>query len=686
MDVPGGRPRDVRRRRLLNILLLAVAASSALMLLILLIVGAFGSVGHQGELRRLLLGSLAGVLGAGVIYGLNRHVSGDLAAAVFLALLMAVASLSDKPQQVVDGRGLFVFAIPILAASVLLKPWASFAAAGASSIVIVAMGLIVVRQPVPNLPAVPSFFILATVSWLSARSLENALDELSISNQRLKESEARYRLHFENVSDVVYSLDRQCRIRDISPSVERLLGYEPEDLMGRPFQELNVVAPESLERALSDAMRVLDGERVSSVLQFVTRDGTRIWGEVSATPLIHDARVTGLVAVARDVTERRRLEQQLRQQERLAAVGQLAGGIAHDFNNILAGITLYAQLPLRTADLAPGTEEALTSILEESHRAADLVQQILDFSRSAMMETEPISLSALVHEAMTLLRRTIPESIHLQAEMGADPCTIQGDPTRIHQALMNLALNARDAMPDGGELRLAVEPLTVATDDEPPLPDMAPGAWARLTVSDTGIGMTEEVQAHLFEPFFTTKEEGRGTGLGLAQVYGIVKQHQGFIDVDTAPDEGTAFSIYLPLVEDEGRGTPAQDSTPPSGGRGETILVVEDADRLRRAIEAGLTSLGYNVVSAANGREAMEILPAQHVDLVLTDVVMPQMGGEALLHALRAEDPHLKVIAMTGHVVDTDVQGLRASGFSAALPKPFSIEKLTRVVRDVLDG
>ncbi len=698
LNSPGVGPKEARRRKLLNVMLLGVTAGAILTLATLLVTALLGVAGDLSEIGLLSFGIAAALLGAGIIYALNRYVSGELAATLFILLLIVLATFSDKPEQVVNGRGLLVFSLPILAASVLLRPWASFVAAGVSSAVIVAIGTVVVQQPVPNLPAIPVFLTLALVSWLSARSLEHALENLRASNRRLRESEERYRLHFENVSDVIYSIDREMKVTDISPSVEMLLGYTPEELIGRSIPELNVLAPESMEQAMSDSMRVLEGGRVaSSVYRFIARDGTEKWGEVSGAPLVRDGEVVALVSVARDITERMRMEEQLRQQERLAAVGQLAGGIAHDFNNILASIILYAQMPLGRSDLSARTEKALEVILDESHRAADLVQQILDFSRSAMMETEPLSLVTLVREAMTLLRRTIPEHIRLVTEMTPHPCIVQADPTRIHQVLMNLALNAKDAMPDGGELHIQVEPVAVAAGEEPgssrrasgaaraELPDMPPGAWARLTISDTGIGMSEKVQEHLFEPFFTTKEEGQGTGLGLAQVYGIVKQHQGFIDVDTAAGEGTTFNIFLPLVEkrEEEEATEEYEMSPHGGG--ETVLVVEDAEQLRRAIQAGLHSLGYDVVTAANGHEALEAVSAQDVELVLTDVVMPHMGGEALLRQLRAADPGLKVIAMTGHVVDTDVKGLEAKGFADALPKPFSMEELARVVRDVLD-
>ena len=678
------RSERARRRRLLHIILLGITAAGVITLLALMVL-APAAVGSEHE-RRLLRFTAVGVIAGGsVIYGLSLYVSTELASATFVLALLAAATLSDVPDQVANGRGLLVFALPIVGASVLVRPWASFAAAGMSSIIVIVLGTAVLGDPVPNLPAVAAFFLLALLSWLSSRSLERTLDKLRETNRLLRRSEERYRLRFENVSDVLYTIDRQLRVTDISPSVKRILGYDPEELVGRSIQELDVIAPESMEQAMEDTLHIFEGDRISStVYKFIAQDGTPRWGEASGAPLIRDGEVKAVISVARDVTERRRMERELKQQERLAAVGQLAGGIAHDFNNILASITLYAQMPLGRTALPPLAEKALKTILEESHRAADLVQQILDFSRSAMMETEYVSLVALVDRALELLRRTIPESIRLKAEATSDPCMIRADTTRIHQALTNLALNAKDAMPKGGELRISVEPITVEPDAQPPLPEMLPGRWARMEVSDTGTGMTSEVTEHLFEPFYTTKEPGKGTGLGLAQVYGIVKQHEGFIDVETAEGQGSTFTIFLPLV-DEGVDREEQErEAPPVQGQGETILVVEDADQLREGIQAGLQSLGYRVVAAGNGVQALDAVVRQDVDLVITDVVMPEMGGEDLLRHLRDGNPELKIIAMTGHVMDTDVRSLRSIGFSAALRKPFSIQTLTQTVRTVL--
>ena len=306
------------------------------------------------------------------------------------------------------------------------------------------------------------------------------------------------------------------------------------------------------------------------------------------------------------------------------------------------------------------------------------------------MKQETLSLLSLVDEVVDkVLRRTIPESIKLVVKTVPEEkanLTVRVDPGRIQQVLINLATNARDAMPHGGELRFVMSELRIEPDGEPPVVDMQPGEYVRLSVIDTGLGMTQDVQDHHFEPFFTTKETGQGTGLGLAQVYGIVRQHKGRIDVETQLGVGTAFHIYLPSADGTGSVTDysPEDTPAPPKGQYETILVVEDARQIRRAIREGLESYGYNVIAVANGREALQTVARSHVDLILTDLVMPEMGGEDLLRALQTQNPALKVIAMTGYVLEADVERLKGEGFADVMTKPVSVEELAAVVHDVL--
>ena len=405
----------------------------------------------------------------------------------------------------------------------------------------------------------------------------------------------------------------------------------------------------------------------------------------------------GIVGISTDVTDQKALELQLRRQERLAAVGQLAAGIAHDFRNLLTTIILYAGLPLRRGDLPADLKQSLTTIITEAEKATDLVQQILDFSSSSMIERRLLDLETLVADALDILRRTIPETVRITLEAGPGPYTVKADPGRLQQALTNLALNARDAMPGGGELRISLSRTEVTSSDQPPVADMAPGTWTCLTVSDTGTGMTPEVQQHLFEPFFTTKDVGEGTGLGLAQVYGIIRQHGGAIDVETEPGDGTAFHIYLPASSPPAGptiGAASRSATEPPPGRGETILLVEDEENVRQATERILANLGYTVLTAGNGREALALCQtprwADHrnpVDLIIADVIMPEMGGRELLDALRRVNRGIPAIAITGYALqEGEVEDLKSLGFARVVRKPFEVGDLATTVREVLEG
>jgi PAS domain S-box-containing protein len=399
----------------------------------------------------------------------------------------------------------------------------------------------------------------------------------------------------------------------------------------------------------------------------------------------------GWVLVLDDVTEQRQREAQVKRQERLAAVGQLAGGIAHDFRNFLASILLYADMAARHPDLPPTLVSSMEIIVGESEQATELVQQILDFSRRSAMKTQPLDLKPFVEEAVRVLERSIPENISVLHEAGPGSYVVEADPTRVQQVLMNLALNARDAMPEGGELCISLARTRIGPDEEPAGAEgygrlvLTPGDWICLAVSDTGVGMTEEVKAHLFEPFFTTKGPGMGTGLGLAQVHGIVEQHHGHIDVETELAAGTTMRVYLPAHGGDDAAELDDEPQEMPRGRGETILVVEDEDRVRNAVCTLLRSLDYEVVDAADGEEALELCREEPPALVITDLVMPRMGGRALVRALRERYPHLSTLVTTGYAVDGDAEDLEADGILGVIEKPFEPCRLAQTVRRALE-
>jgi two-component system cell cycle sensor histidine kinase/response regulator CckA len=392
------------------------------------------------------------------------------------------------------------------------------------------------------------------------------------------------------------------------------------------------------------------------------------------------------VMVMRDVTEEREAQRRVQRQEQLAVVGQLAAGIAHDFNNIMAVITLYSQVAQRTPDLPLETQERLRTVDQQARRAADLIQQILDFSRRSVLERHPLDMVPMLKEQVKLLERTLPESIQIELTYGPGDYTIHADPTRIQQVIINLALNARDAMPDGGRLHLSLERLQITQQSRLPLPEIEAGPWLRMTVSDTGTGISADSLPHIFEPFFTTKEVGKGTGLGLAQVYGIVKQHGGHIDLESQVGRGTTFTIYLPALPVPKLQPEEPGSRELTLGRGETVLVVEDNHATRQALVASLEMLNYQALEAGNGQDALSILKQRQSDisLVICDLVMPQMGGLELALSLMEVGSEAKVIIISGHPIQDDIDSLREQGVHTWLQKPIDLDQLAQVVARAL--
>jgi len=506
-----------------------------------------------------------------------------------------------------------------------------------------------------------------------------------------RKSEARYRALFNNATDALFIHDLEGRLLEVNQVACESLGYTCSELLGMTIEDLD-----AQERGSTVVDRVED-LRQRGHLVFETshlrRDGSSVPVEVSSRLIDYEGR-RAVLSAARDISARLDMERQLQRQERMAAVGQLAGGIAHDFRNFLTTIILYAGMPMSQPDLSPHVKDALQVIASEAEQASALVQQILDFSGRSSMETQPVDLVAFIEEAAHILRQTIPESIRVELDIEPEQSVVEADPTRIQQVLMNLALNARDAIAasrsaDGGKLSIALSNAVVSSAEPPPISGMAPGEWVHLTVSDTGTGMTEEVKNRIFEPFFTTKERGEGTGLGLAQVYGIVQQHRGYIDVQTELGVGTAFHVYLPAHGGEAAQAAEQGDPEPRmlpQGQGELILLVEDQQNLREAGRETLTSLGYRVLTAADGREALEMLEGLQVDLLVTDVVMPELGGRALREELARFRPNLPVLAVTGYTMQEEVEELKSAGFFDVLQKPFDPSSLAQAVRRALDA
>lgn len=530
---------------------------------------------------------------------------------------------------------------------------------------------------------------------------------------RLRESQQLYQDLVETAQDLIWQCDAEGRYTYLNPAWETVLGYTTEEMLGQPFNQFQ--SPTYAAQDTELFQELLAGRAVTGYETIhLSKGGDEVHLVFNAKSILDaNGAICGVRGTAYDISERKRAElalqennarlqalntelqqtqEKLVQSQKMEAVGRLAAGIAHDFRNLLTTIVLYAQMPLRkpraAAGLPPDVTKALETILGEARRASDLVQQILDFSRRTMLKLQPVELHALTQSTLDILRRTLPENLHITLTAGADDYLIHADATHIQQALINLAVNARDAMPEGGALRFTLSRLTVATDAPPPAPDMPAGEWVCLSIADTGSGMTEEVRDHLFEPYFTTKPPGHGTGLGLAQVYGTIRQHDGYIGVKTAEGQGATFHLYLPAYQPESEELPAVcEVAAPAPAQGETLLLVEDNAMLRNAGVSILESLGYRVLDAANGHEALEIYQHENaIALIITDIVMPGMGGKALVQALKAIAPAVKVLGITGYAVE-EVRGeLHAAGFCEIIHKPFEIDTLAQVVRQVLDS
>ena len=408
--------------------------------------------------------------------------------------------------------------------------------------------------------------------------------------------------------------------------------------------------------------------------------------EVGAQPLEKGTNPGDWVVVVREVTLERETQSRIQMQERLATVGQLAAGIAHDFNNILAAIVVYADLLKRDPNLLSASQERLNIIQEQVHRAASLIRQILDFSRSSVMEQSKLDLLPFVKELDKLLRRVLPETIQIELNYQPGVYLVNADPTRLQQVFMNLAVNARDASENGGVLEFNLDQVQIQAGETPPCPDIPAGIWNRITVKDSGEGIPAEVLPHIFEPFFTTKPVGEGTGLGLAQAYGIIKQHDGYIDAHSELGKGTIFHIYLPAQLPVNEQTDRTDIPTVAKGSGEIILLVEDDFSTREAINTLLEDLGYVVVTASNGQQALGIYEtkADEIDLVISDLVMPIMGGVKLYQKLTMRWPEVKMLFITGHPEKDGDRALLESGNVNWLQKPFSVGEFNGAIYELL--
>jgi two-component system cell cycle sensor histidine kinase/response regulator CckA len=629
--------------------------------------------------------------------------------------------------------------------------------------------------------------------------------------QALQKSEERHRIYFENISDVIFSIDPDFRIINISPSVERILGYKPDEMIGKPIQDLNVLSPDSLEKAFSDMMKVFSGERIPlSQYEFISKDGARKFGEVSANPLIREGKSVAMISVARDITERKyiedalkqseekyrivleanpdpvviydmegnvtyfnmaftnvfgwtleecfgnsmnvfvpedawpktkmminkvlsgenfsgietrrytkegniipvsisgaiyrdkngnpmgsvinlrdiseqkELEMQFQQAQKMDAIGTLAGGIAHDFNNLLMGIQGCTSLMSYDIDSNHPNFEYLNRIENYIKNASSLTRQLLGFARRGKYEIKPTDVNDIVNKSSEMFGRTKKE-ITIHKKFYPDIWTVEVDQPQIEQVLLNLYVNAWQAMSGTGDLYLQTENIILNDNDVKPY-GLTSGRYVKISVTDTGVGIDESIQHRIFDPFFTTKEVSRGTGLGLASVYGIIKNHSGIINANSKKGEGATFNIFLPASEKKIFKEIMIQKEILKGS--ETVLLVDDEDMILDVSRDLLEKLGYEVLTVKSGIEAIEIYRTSQkkIDIIILDMVMPKMDGGETYEKLKDIDPDIKVLLSSGYSIDGQASKILSRGCDGFIQKPFDIKSLSLEIRKILDN
>ncbi|MFP3929310.1 MAG: response regulator [Desulfobacteraceae bacterium] len=535
-------------------------------------------------------------------------------------------------------------------------------------------------------------------------TLQNALSQKQLReeniamNGKLAVSEERYEYLVKHSPDIIYMLDSEGNFTFISDAVEHLLGYKPEELVGRHFS--SIVVEEDLESCRWFFQERRTGERAASgvELRLKAKQGkaSESWGDHLTVELkstgMYERRggngacvFLGTHGVVRDISRRKRLEAQLQHVERMEALGTLAGGIAHNFNNILMGIQGNASLMLLDKDPADSDYRRLENIIEYVQSGSDLTRQLLGFARGGKYEVRPIDMNGLVERTAEMFGRT-RKDIRIIRDLREDLWSVEADERQLEQVLLNLYVNAWQAMPEGGEIFLTTSHLSVIP-ESPLSRELSPGDYVVISIRDTGMGIDESIRSRIFEPFFTTKEVGKGTGLGLASAFGIVKKHGGTIRVESRLGQGTTFNVYLPA---SGAEVPTEEKTKTKElikGSG-TVLLVDDEAMILEVGTDLLKRLGYNVVTASSGPEAVDVFRerADEVDLVILDLVMPDMDGGKVYEALREIDPEVKALLASGHGLEGRATEVLEAGCDGFLQKPFNLDELSRKIGEVMAG
>jgi two-component system cell cycle sensor histidine kinase/response regulator CckA len=512
------------------------------------------------------------------------------------------------------------------------------------------------------------------------------ITERKRAEEALRQSEERYRSLVYSARDAIFTISPEGIITSLNPAFETITGWKCEEWIGKSFT--SVVHPDDHALAVQNFKRLVQGDLVPvHELRIRTKRDTYVSGEFTTTPQRLRDRVVGMIGIARDITERKRLEENLRQAQKMESLGTLAGGIAHDFNNILAIILGHASLHKKHQDSPEKFSQSIEAIVTATNRGAGLVRQLLTFARKTDSLVEPVQLNETINDLLKLLHETFPKTIQIRTDLMQDLPSVRGDSTQINQILINLCVNARDAMPSGGVLTLSTKKIPGAL-VKVRFPEAAAEGYEQIDVVDTGFGMDELTRSRIFEPFFTTKERGKGVGLGLAVVFGIVSTHNGFIYVDSSRGKGTAFHLLFPVPEQalEESNLDKGDAAEVPGGH-ETILLVEDEELLREAATEILTSSGYKVIGAADGEEATRIYSQRRgeIALLLSDFGLPKIAGDMLFDNVKGMNPNIKAIFASGYLDPQLKYKLLKAGVKDFIQKPYVPSEILRKIRDILD-
>ncbi len=524
--------------------------------------------------------------------------------------------------------------------------------------------------------------ILTFVSQQLASAIEHKRNE-----EALRRSEARYRSLVQSAVYGIYRSSLEGRFFDVNPSLITMLGYDSAEEVLALDPKLDVfLDPREQARVMDEFRR---GARLDNVeVRWKRKDGSAITVRLSGRAVASPGETAEVLEIiAEDITERRVLENQFRQAQKMEAVGRLAGGVAHDFNNLLMVISGYAEVLLEQTRKGNALYPKIEAIHQAADRATTLTRQLLAFSRKQLLELKVVDLNLIIEDIERLLRPLIGENIELHTQLAPDLGRTRADAGQIEQVIMNLVVNSKDAMPNGGKITLHTANAKLNSEDRrSEYTYLQPGQYVVLSVSDTGDGMDKETQLRIFEPFFTTKEKGKGTGLGLSTVYGIIKQSGGYVLVESEPRQGTTFRIYLPRVEDALEATGPVGASRSQAGGSETVLLVEDEESVRQLVRETLELKGYKILEADNGESALQIVAGYSgkIDMLITDVVMPGMSGRELSAKLCASYPQTKVLYLSGYTEDAIVHEGVVDPDTAFLQKPFTLQMLARKVREVL--